>query len=226
MLRYLKAALLVSTLGLAFTSPALAQGYKNAVGWSGGVLLPTSLNDGGSTGNLVDLSPGTTWIVSGHYDHWLSGGRLGGRVRIGFSKPTLPWVQGDRAIRVFLVDVGLLLRPMAPAPGRSILPFIAGGVGFVNWGLGQGPPTTFDPAAATYGGEESFDLAISGGVGIDYITPFNWGEDPLVIRLEGRDHVQLSSPFDPVGSDASEFGIIHNPAVVLGFHTAMGFLGR
>ena len=225
MRRYLIAALFLTTLGLASASPALAQGYKTAVGWNGGVLLPTSLNNGAVGGDVLDLKPDATWIVSGHYDHWLGAGNVGIRARAGLSKPTIPWVQGDREIRVYMADLGLLLRPIAPAPGKSVFPFIAGGVGLLHWGLGDGPATTFDPAAVTYGGEEAFDLAISAGVGIDIVTPWRWGEGPLVIRLEGRDHIQLSSPFDPASAEDDDFGMIHNAAVVLGFHTGMGILG-
>ncbi len=222
MRRYLNTALFMAMLGLTWATPAVAQGYRSAIGWNGGVLFPTSLNDGGGGGSVVDLKPDMTWIVSGHYDHWLSGGRLGGRARVGYSKPVVPWVQGDRAIRVFLLDLGLLLRPVAPIPNRSLLPFVAGGVGLVNWGFGSGPPTTYDPAGTTYGGDESFDLVASAGAGIDFITPWQWGEDPLVIRLEGRDHIQFSSPLESTGPDASDFGMIHHVAIVVGFHTAMG----
>lgn len=225
MRRYLITTLFVATLGLAWAPPVLAQGYKTAVGWSGGVFLPTSLNNGAVGGDLVDLKPDLTWIMSGHYDHWLSGGNLGIRARLGLSKPVLPWVQGERDIRMYMVDVGLLLRPVAPAPGKTILPFLAAGVGVVNWGLGDGPSTTFNPAAAIYAGEQTFHPAVSGGIGFDFITPWQWGEGPLVIRVEGRDHIQFASPFDPVNSDDGDFGLIHNAAVVLGFHTGVGTPG-
>jgi hypothetical protein len=211
---------------LAAASPAWAQGYKSAAGWSGGVLLNTSLNDGATGGDqLVDLKPDPTWIITGHYDQWIGGGNLGIRARGGFSKPVLPWVQGDREIRVYMADLGVLLRPVAGAPGKSVLPFLAGGVGFIKWGLGDGPITTFDPAAAVYGGEESFHLTATAGLGFDIVTPWEWGEGPLVVRVEGRDFIQFSSPFDPVNADDGDFGLIHNASVVLGFHTGIGVLG-
>jgi len=226
MRRYLIAALTLTTLGLALASPALAQGYKTSIGWSGGVLINTSLNDGAAgSGEVLELKPDATWVMNAHYDHWVGGGNIGIRAQAGVSMPILPWVQGDREIRVYMADLGLLLRPVAPAPGKSVLPFISGGVGFIKWGFGDGPVTTFDAAAVTYGGEESFDLVAAAGVGIDIITPWKWGEGPLVIRLEGRDHMQFSSPFDPVNSEGGEFGMIHNASVVLGFHTGMGVLG-
>jgi hypothetical protein len=226
MRRYLIAALTLTTLGLASASPALAQGYKTSIGWSGGVLLNTGLNDGAAgSGEVLELKPDATWVMNAHYDHWVGGGNIGIRAQAGVSMPILPWVQGDREIRVYMADLGLLLRPVAPAPGKSVLPFISGGVGFINWGFGDGPVTTFDAAAVTYGGEEPFDLVALAGVGIDIITPWKWGEGPLVIRLEGRDHMQFSSPFDPVNPEDGDFGMVHNASVVLGFHTGMGVLG-
>jgi hypothetical protein len=226
MRRYLIAALTLTTLGFVLASPALAQGYRTAVGWSAGMAVNTGLNGGATgSGEVLELKPDPTWVISAHYDHWLGSGNIGIRARAGFSRPILPWVQGDREIRVYTADLGLLLRPVAPGPGKSVLPFISGGVGLINWGLGDGPVTTFDAAAVTYGGEESFDLVAVAGVGIDIITPWQWGEGPLVIRLEGRDHMQLSSPFDPVNPEGGEFGRVHNASVVLGFHTGMGVLG-
>jgi hypothetical protein len=226
MRRYLIAALTVATIGLASTSPVLAQGYKTAVGWSGGVLYTTSLNSGATGGaELVDLRPDPIWTVGAHYDHWIGGGNIGVRAQAGFSKPTLPWVQGDREIRVYMANLDLLLRPVAPAPGKSVLPFLSGGVGFINWGFGDGPLTSFDPAAVSYDGQESFELVAVGGAGIDIVTPWHWGEGPLVIRLEGRDHIQFSSPFDPLSAEDGDFGMVHNAIVVLGFHTGIGVLG-
>ena len=77
----------------------------------------TSLNDGATgSGEVLELKPDPTWVISAHYDHWLGSGNIGIRARAGFSKPILPWVQGDREIRVYMADLGLLLRPVAPAP--------------------------------------------------------------------------------------------------------------
>ena len=227
MRRYLIAAATVVSLGLASASPALGQAYKSAAGWNAGVLFNTSLNDGAGEGEgFVDLKPDMTWVVSIHYDHWLGNGNVGIRARGGMSRPVLPWVQGDREIRVLMADLGILLRPVRPEAGKNVLPFIGGGVGLVNWGLGDGVETTFDPARATYSGEEAIDLVVTPSLGIDFVTPWNWGEGPLIVRLEGRDHIQFSSPFDPANPEDAEFGMIHNFAVVLGFHTGMGIIGE
>jgi hypothetical protein len=118
-----------------------------------------------------------------------------------------------------------MLRPAAPLPGRTLLPYLSGGVGFSRWGLGSGDPTTFGAAGATYDGKESFDLLIPFSVGLDFITPWRWGEGPMVVRIEGRDHLQLKSPFDPVDPDQGDFGMIHNFGLVLGLHTGLGILG-
>ena len=59
-------------------------------------------------------------------------------------------------------------------------------------------------------------------VPFDIVTPWQWGEGPVSVRIEGRDHIQFSSPFDPANPEASEFGMIHNAGVVIGFHTGIG----
>lgn len=225
MRRYLIAATTIVSSALLFVSPAIGQTYGSAAGWGGGVLINTGLNKGAASGDLVELKPDLTWLVSAHYDRWFGTGNVGVRARAGLSKPVLPWVQGDRAIRLLMADVGLLLRPVAPSAGKTVLPFLAGGIGLVSWGLGSGPMTTFDGAGATYSGDESLDLAVSAGLGFDIITPWRWGEGPLVVRIEGRDMIQLKSPFDPMNPDDSDFDMIHNAAVVLGFHTGIGILG-
>ena len=219
------AALALTLFAFAFSSPASSQAYQSAVGWSGGAFFPTALNDGVvDGGDFVEMKPDPTWLLNVNYDRWFGGGNLGIRLNGGFTKPIFPWVQGDREIRVYMADLGILLRPVAPGPGKMVLPFIGGGAGFMNWGFGDGPPTDFDPAGARYGGEESYDFVASAGVGVDFVTPWVWGEGPMVIRLEGRDYMQFSSPFDPVFAEDDAFGMIHNFTVLLGFHTGMGSL--
>jgi hypothetical protein len=226
MRRYLKTAFGLVTLLALSTVSAHGQVYQSAAGWNAGVLLSTGLNDGADTGeNFVELKPDPTWLVSLHYDRWFGSGNIGIRARGGFSMPTLPWEQGDREIRVYMGDIGVLLRPIVPQEGQSFLPFIGGGVGFINWGLGEGPATTYDPARATYPGDPGFDLVATASLGFDIVSPWRWGEGPLIVRIEGRDHIQFSSPFDPRDPEASEFGLIHNAAVVIGFHTGVGVLG-
>jgi hypothetical protein len=118
-----------------------------------------------------------------------------------------------------------MLRPVAPGPDKSVLPFVSGGVGIINWGLGDGAPTAYEPAGVIYDGEQKWDLVAAAGLGFDIITPWSWGEGPLVVRLEAQDHIQFSSPFDPINPEDGDFGLIHNAAVVLGFYTGIGILG-
>lgn len=226
MRRYLLAGALLTGLVIGSFSPVQAQTYKASAGWNAGMIINTGLNDGAGTGDgSVELKPDATWLVSIHYDQWFGSGNVGIRARGGFSKPTLPWVQGDRVIRVYMGDIGILLRPMVPGSGTSVSPFVGGGVGFINWGLGDGPATTFDPAGATYPGEQGFDLVATASVGFDIVTPWQWGEGPVIVRIEARDHIQFSSPFEPADPADPEFGMIHNGAVVIGFHTGIGILG-
>lgn len=220
---------LIATLAITFSvfavaSPAFGQGYESAVGWSGGVFFPTALNDGAVEGGDFEMKPDPVFTMNVHYDHWMGSGHFGIRGAAGLSRPTIPWVQGDREIRVFLMDLGILLRPLAPDSGRTVLPFLNGGGGLIMWELGDGPPTSYDPAGVSYDGDENFDYVAAVGAGLDFITPWKWGEGPLVIRLEGRDFIQFESPFDPANQSDEAFGMIHNFSVVLGFHTGMGYL--
>ena len=221
---FLIAILLVAGFLLS-TSPAAAQAYGSSAGWSAGVLLNTGLNDGVGNPEAVEMKPDPTWLVSVHYDRWFGNGQVGLRGRGGLSMPTLPWTQGDRELRVLMADLGLLLRPVAPTADKTVLPFIGGGVGLINWGLGNGPATTYSPGGVTYAGDEGVDLVATASLGVDIITPWQWGEGPVVVRLEARDHIQFSSPFDPAFPEDPEFGLIHNAGLVLGFHTGIGILG-
>lgn len=226
MRRYLIAASVLAVFVSVSTSPAWAQDYRSSIGWNAGAIMTTSLNDGAAaTGTLVALEPDLTWTVGAHWDRWLGNGQVGVRVQGGLARPVLPWTQGDRTIQVAMGDVGLLLRPVSPSPQRTVLPFIGGGVGLINWGLGDGPVTTFSPAGASYLGDEKPQLIAVAGLGIDLITPFHWGEGPLVIRLEGRNHLQFASPFDPADPQQADFGMIHNAVVSVGLHTGVGTLG-
>jgi hypothetical protein len=218
----------LSLLGLvtATATPGMAQSFKSSIGWNAGVLFSTSLNDGAASGEgLVDLKPDLTWMVGLHYDQWYGSGQLGFRVQGAFARQDLDWVQGPRGIYTYAADVGVMLRPAAPIPGRTVLPFVTGGVGLIRRALGNGASTTFHSAGATYSGEESFQLVAVGGVGFDFITPWQWGEGPVIVRIEGRNHFQFASPFDPVDPEQANFGMINNVSLVLGFHTGMGMLG-
>ena len=226
MRRYFITALSFLGLVAATVEPGVAQSFKSSIGWNAGVLYTTSLNDGAAAGEgLVDLKPDLTWTIGAHYDRWLGGGQVGYRVQGGFANQQLDWIQGPRSIHVYTADAGLMLRPAAPTPGRTLLPFITGGVGVIRRMLGDGDPTSFGSAGATYAGEEKFQLVAVGGVGFDFITPWNWDDGPVIIRLEGRNHFQFSSPFDPVNPEDANFGLINNIGVVLGLHTGLGLLG-
>lgn len=219
------AALVIIGFALASPPKLEAQDYRMSVGWNAGVLLTTSLNDGASgTGEGVDLKPDATWSLGGHFDKWFGSGLLGGRASAGLARSVIPWTQGDRSVYSYRGELSLMLRLMRPDPGNMLIPFVSGGVGLIRWGLGDGPVTSFSAAGARYSGDESFQLAANAGVGFDYVTPFQWGEGPMVVRLEGRDYIQLASPFDPVDPEAGDFGIIHNLYISIGLHTGVGFL--
>jgi hypothetical protein len=226
MRRYFTTASALVVLLALSVAPTGAQDYQSSVGWNVGALMSTGLNDGAADGGAeVELKPDLTWALGAHWDRWVANGQVGFRVQGGVARPVLPWTQGDRKIQLLVADVGILLRPVAPSPGGTVLPFIGAGVGLINWGLGDGPATTFGPAGASYPGKEKPKLMAVAGLGIDLVTPFQWGEGPLVLRVEGRNHIQFTSPFDPSNPEQGDFGMIHNAVVSVGFHTGIGNLG-
>lgn len=206
-------------------SSAAGQGYKQSVGWSGGALYTTSLNSGGAPGGEGgDLKPELSWAGAMFYDYWLGSGRAGARLQAALGQHTIPWTQGDRKIRLYELDLTLMLRFAPVTLDRTVSPFLSVGGGVIRWELGDGPVTSYAPAAVSYNGTESFDLIAVGSFGFDFITPWSWGEGPLIVRLEGRDLAQLKSPFDPLNADQGDFGIVHNVYVSLGVHTGIGVL--
>lgn len=226
MKRILIATLAMLGLNAAGASSLAAQDYRSSVGWNAGAMLTTSLNDGASDGeNVVDLKPDVTWSLGGHFDRWFGSGLLGARASVGFSRHIVPWTQGDRSVYSYRGDLSLLLRLIRPNPSNTMIPFVSGGIGAIRWGLGDGPVTTFSAAGARYSGDEGFQPAGIAGVGFDYITPFNWGEGPMIVRLEGKDHIQFASPFDPANPDSGDFSLVHNIFISLGVHTGVDVLG-
>lgn len=226
MKRFLAAAFILMGFLAVTASGAVAQDYRSSIGWNAGVMLTTSLNDGASdAGGGVELKPDPTWSVGGHFDRWFGPGLLGGRLSAGLARNVLPWTQGDRSVYSYRADASLMLRLGGPRPERTVIPFISAGVGIVQWGLGDGPVTTFNAAGARYSGNESFQPLGLAGLGLDYVTPFEWGEGPMIVRLEGKDHIQLASPFDPLDPEGGDFGIIHQIYLSLGLHTGIDVLG-
>jgi hypothetical protein len=224
MRRHILAAVALAVL--VWATPAASQDYKSSVGWSGGVLYTTSLNDGASGGeSFVDLKPDLTWVVGAHYDYWIRNGRVGVQGHGGVGRQVLPWNQGDRSIYEYMGDLSLILRPVAPTSETMVLPFLSGGVGATYWELGDGPTTSFAPSGAKYSGDK-FKPAAVAGLGLDFVTPWIWGEGPVVVRLAVKDYIQLSSNFSPIEAEAGDFGIVHNGMVTLGFHTGMGLLSE
>ncbi len=222
----LAGGLAVAVLLATSVVSAAGQDYKSSVGWNAGVLYTTAMNDGAtaSGGEAVEIKPEMTWTIGLHYDYWLWSGFLGVRIHGAWAQQDVTWIQGTREVYVYTADLDLMLRPLRPTSTRSVSPYLALGVGGIRWKLGDGPATSYPPAGAVYPGEEKFELIGVGGVGIDFVTPWSWGENPLVIRLDGRDQVQIASPFEPTDPADDEFGLIHNFQVTLGLHTGIGWL--
>lgn len=205
-------------------TPAHAQTYRGAAGWSVGALYSTSLNDGSS--GSVDLEPEIAPMVSFHVDHWWGSGRTGVRLQLGASQPELDWIQGARDIAVYTADVNLMVRLLTPSPENRVIPHLAIGAGGIWWLLGDGPTTTFADAGVVYDGQEGVEPTGVASLGLDFLMPWQWDENPILLRFEARDVVQFGSPFDPTSADDDDFGIVHNLGVTLGIHTGIGLLGN
>ena len=197
--------------------PLTAQSHKQAVGWNGGVLYTTSMNEGAAG---EDLKPEQTFAMGMHYDRWIRAGYFGLRVHGAFAKQDVLWNQGPRDIWVYTADLALLIRPML----RTVSPFASLGVGTIFWDLGSGPVTAFPPAGVYYDGRDHFQPTAVAGIGLDWISPWRWGDGSLAVRLEGRDQIQFSSPFEPLDPEQGKLGLIHNIQVSLGVYTGLGVL--
>jgi hypothetical protein len=216
----------VAALTVAPWSGLSAQDYTASVGWNAGVIRTTSLNSGASVDTSGDLEPDMAWTVGLHYDRWLWSGIFGIRLNGSFAEQKIDWNQGTRNIYLYMADIDLMLRIVPPRPNRSVSPYISAGVGGIRWALGDGPPTTYTTADATYPGEEKFQLMGMVGAGFDIVTPWSWSDNPIVIRLDGRDHLALESPFEPADPSNDSFDPVHNFRVTLGLHTGIGLLSR
>jgi len=215
----LTAAVLVG--GLA--TPADGQSYRGAAGWGVGALYSTSLNDGANAD--LDLEPEIAPMLSLHVDHWWGSGRTGVRFQLGTSQPELDWIQGPRDIAVYTADVNLMVRLLEPSPENRVIPHLSVGGGGIWWLLGDGPTTTFGDAGVVYDGEEGVEPTGVASFGLDFLMPWEWDENPILLRFEARDVIQFDSPFDPTGADDDDFGVVHNVGITLGLHTGIGLLG-
>jgi hypothetical protein len=223
MRRFLIATFIAAAFGLQGAPALEGQEYRSGVGWFGGAAYSTSLNSGVPV-DAEDMLPGLSWTAGGHYDYWLGGGRFGVRFQGAWQRHTIPWNQGDRNVSMISGDIDVTVRLTSPEPGRTVTPYLLLGGGFVRWALGSGAPTSYPQGGVSYGGSEEFQPVAVGGLGFDFRTPITWGDQPLVVRLEGRDHVQFRSPFDAIDPSVGDLGMVHNISITLGLYTGIGGL--
>lgn len=216
--------LAVAVATAASATSVSGQEYRGSAGWYGGVLWVTSLNSGVGSPS-VDVEPGPSPTFGVHYDHWLGRGIVGLRVNGAWGQQNIDWSDGKRKVYVYSGDVDLLFRLIPPNPARPVSIFVAGGAGVMRYGLGYGPRSTFEDANARYFGSEGWKGTALAGLGFDFITPWTWGDGPIVVRIEGADVIQLRSPLKPASGHA-DFDVAHGARVTLGMHTGIGFLGR
>lgn len=222
-LTVLVSVLLAATGTLSSAQSIHAQEYQTSLGWNFGAHYGTSLTSG--TEGTVDIEPELAVpSVAMHADHWLGEGRLGIGVQVTGVRSELRWQDRNRKVWSYTGNVSVMLHPLPVSPDRTVVPYTSFGVGTIWWRLGNGPPIVDRAARAVYDGNEGLDLIGTVALGIDIITP--WGSDvqPLMVRLEGQDAVQVYSPFEPMSPSESDFGVVHNIRVGIGLHKAIGLL--
>lgn len=221
--------LLVPALALTLVgvSPLAVSGqdYRSSVGWTLGAHFTTSLNGGAAEGTALDLEPGVGAVGSLFVDHWFGAGIVGFRGQGTYAWNSISWVEGDRDVYSWSLGGLLLLRPFRPGPEpRAAYPYLGVGTGGMEYRLGEGPATAFDDAGALHAGEEEFGLVGIAALGVDVPLPWNWGEGPMLLRVEVSDHLRLDSPLEPTGPEPSEFDPVHVFGLSLGLHTGIGFI--
>lgn len=202
-----------AALVVLLAGSASAQEHSGAVGYGAGGVWFSPFNRGAG-GSTLDLGPG--WVLSGHLDQWLGGGRLGGRLGGTYSQRPLDGAGERRDINVWTATASAMLRVLPPRPGGRWSPFVAAGAGLVSYGLGRGIPVVVPEAATVYPGGGERQLAGVVGVGLDLFPRLAWHEVPLGVRVELADHMTRESPFERLGGGA--YGPVHNVTLTVGIH--------
>jgi hypothetical protein len=199
---------------------AQAQDYEFAASWNVGGSYFTPFNSGADGNFDIKLDPG--WIAGLQFEQWLGSGRFGWRLNGALSQRAL-FVPGDkRDIGLWLLDLDGLARLLPAEPDRRFNIFASAGIGLIQYRLGDGEFLSYTNADAAYEGDDGPRLVGAGGLGVDFMTGWQWDGDPVGIRFEVVDHVALSSPFEPLSG--GDFSPVHNVRFVLGAFTGWGLL--
>jgi hypothetical protein len=188
-------------------APAAAQRYDVLGGYGVGTMRFGAFNPGVDAAELA-LQPG---LVVNLFGEGYSGrGHVGGRLNVAFSQRPLVFADESRDISTWIVDAGLVLRPLPLSEAGALSPFVTVGGGFISYGLGRtGRPVVIGDAEVRYPGDDEGQWMGMFGAGVDVTPPgLRLGGTPLGVRLEVADHVALRSPFETL--EGARLGSIHN----------------
>jgi hypothetical protein len=203
----------------AAAAPAAAQDYGWAAGYNAGGVWFSPLNEGGS-GSELKLDAG--WIMGLQVERWLGSGRVGLRVNGALTERPLPLAGRSPDIGIWMADAGVLLRLMPATPERAFNMFLSASGGAVRYKLGNGNFVNLDAADASYPGDDDPRWAVAAGLGADFITAWQWDNQPIGLRFEVVDHVAVKSPFNQISG--GDFSPIHNVRFVIGVFSGFGVL--
>jgi hypothetical protein len=216
-------ALFVSWATVAAPEPALAQGPQYGTGLLFGAGHIGPLNPDAASfgeGDAQEILPATGPLVAIHVDRWYGvRRRFGIRVQFAFQQPRFEWTTSEPRSDVYSGDLSVLLRA-APSVNSVILPYVAGGFGGIWYDLDRLVGSHMPEADAYY--DQSSRVRPAGIVafGLDLPSPWEWGRQPLRIRMEVADHVALDSPFRRI-SNGARYGPIHHIRFTVGLHSVV-----
>jgi hypothetical protein len=195
-------------------------GYSWAAGYNVGGVYFTPLNEGAGGALTLEFDPG--WIVGLQFEHWFGSGRVGARANGAITERPLSLDGRDPNIGIWIADADVMLRFLPADSNRTFNMFLSAGVGGTRYKLGDGEFLNLETANASYPGDDDVRFAVSGGLGLDYITSWRWDGQPVGIRFEVVDNVVLESPFNPISG--GDFSPIHNVRFVIGAFSGFGTL--
>jgi hypothetical protein len=197
------------TLLLLAASPAAAQQFHTAAGYGAGNISFGAFNpDAGAEAAELALQSGPVFNVFG--EAYQGAGYLGLRGNVAFTQRPLEFAGESRKINTWLVDAGVVLRPLPLRETSVISPFLTAGGGVISYGLGRnGRTVVIGESDVLYPGDDERQWMLVGGGGLDIIAGrLRVAGTPLGLRLEAANHVTLRSPFRTLAGERP--GPIHN----------------
>jgi hypothetical protein len=203
---------------LASTVPARAQqavptgavageDYNIIAGWGASYMQSGALNPGTGAPD-VGIDPGMMLQLFGEVR--AIGDIAWARVTGGYSNRPFSFGSDDLRISSWLLDLGLVLRPLPIRGDAGVSPFIAAGAGVLTHAFGRSGRAVMMPDAnAIYPGNDQTQWQLSAGAGIDVVPRgLVLGGTTIGVRLEVADHVTLRSQFTDL--EGKRLGPVHN----------------